>query len=149
MDTKQKLETALKDAMRSNDATMKNVVRMALTNLKLAEVEKGGVLDDTAQLALIQKEIKMRQETMEEARKSNRADLIEKGEAEVKLLESFLPKQMSEDEVRELVNQVIAETGASSPADMGKVMKALMGRVQGKAPGDLVSRVVRESLQNR
>lgn len=147
--TKQKLENALKDAMRANNAMVKNTIRMVLTNMKLAEVEKGAPLDENAQLALIQKEIKVRQETIEEAKRSDRQDLIDKAEAEKSILETFLPKQLSEDELKALAAEAIAETGATGPADMGRVMKALMGRVQGRAAGDQVSRVVRSLLQTQ
>ncbi|HZW02972.1 MAG TPA: GatB/YqeY domain-containing protein [Anaerolineaceae bacterium] len=147
--TKEKLEKALKEAMRANDPVRKTTVRMVLSSLKLAEVEKGGALDENAQVQLVQKEIKVRQEAIEDARRSSRSDLLEKAEAEKAVLESFLPQQLSEDELKTLAASAIAETGAKVPADMGRVMKFVMTQVQGRAPGDQVSRVVRDLLQNQ
>ena len=145
MDTRQKLEDGLKDAMRSGDQTAKNVIRLVLTNLKFIEVDHGKQ-DESGVVALIHKEIKMRQESIHEAEKGERQDIIEKNEIEIKLLETFLPKQISEAELRNMVNEVIAQTGASSMKDMGTVMKALSARVQGQAPNNLVSQIVKELL---
>jgi uncharacterized protein YqeY len=98
-------------------------------------------------MALLQKEIKNRRESLEEAKKANRADLMEANEAEIKVLEVFLPKAMPADELRALVQAAITESGAASPADMGKVMKIVMAKVAGRAPNDAVSAAVRELLQ--
>ncbi len=147
MDTRQKLDEELKNAMRTGDTMRKQNVRMVLSAIRLAEVEKGIKLDDPAILAIIQKELKSRTEALEDARKANRADLAEQAQAEIAYLETFLPKQLGEDEITNLARQAIAEVGASSPADMGKVMKALMPKVQGQATGDMVSKAVRKLLQ--
>jgi uncharacterized protein YqeY len=96
---------------------------------------------------LLQKEIKNRRESLEEARKADRADLIEANEAEINVLQVFLPKAMPAEELRALVQAAITETGAASPADMGKVMKVVMAKVAGRAPNDMVSATVRELLQ--
>ncbi|HMD80090.1 MAG TPA: GatB/YqeY domain-containing protein, partial [Anaerolineales bacterium] len=88
-----------------------------------------------------------RRESLEEARKANRTDLVEANEAEMKVLEAFLPKAMPAEELRALVQNAIDETGASTPADMGKVMKVVMAKVAGRAPNDVVSATVRELLQ--
>ncbi|HHY88183.1 MAG TPA: GatB/YqeY domain-containing protein [Chloroflexi bacterium] len=149
MDIKAQLEQDLKNAMRSGNVIEKNTIRMALTNLKMAEVERGGQIDSAAQLALIQKEIKMRQETLEVSEKEGREDLAAKAREEMAVLSRYLPRQLSEDELKAVVAQTIEEVGAAGPADIGKVMKAAMGKVQGQAPGDAVSRIARELLQNR
>jgi len=149
MDIKAQLEQDLKNAMRSGNVIEKNTIRMALTNLKMAEVERGGQIDSAAQLALIQKEIKMRQETLEVSEKEGREDLAAKAREEMAVLSRYLPRQLSEDELKAVVAQAIEEVGAAGPADIGKVMKAAMGKVQGQAPGDAVSRIARELLQNR
>jgi len=96
---------------------------------------------------LLQKEIKNRRESLEEARKANRSDLVEANEAEINVLQAFLPKAMPAEELRVLVQEAITETGAASPADMGKVMKVVMAKVAGRAPNDMVSATVRELLQ--
>lgn len=146
MDIKTQLNEAMKQAMRANDDVARRTTRMALAAIKQAEVDKRTTLDDTAVIALLQKEIKNRREAIEEAKKANRADLVSDNEAEIKVLEAFLPKAMSTDELRSLAQQAIAETGASSQTDMGKVMKALMPKVAGRAAGDQVSAVVKELL---
>jgi uncharacterized protein YqeY len=147
METRLKLETALKDAMRSNDDLRKQNVRMVLSAIKLSEVEKGARLDEAGVIAIIQKELKSRQESLQDAQKANRPDLAERSKADIAFLESFLPKQLTEEELTSLAGEAIAEVGASSPADMGKVMKAIMPKVQGRATGDQVSQAVRKSLQ--
>jgi uncharacterized protein YqeY len=146
MDIKTQLNDSMKDAMKSGDEVRKRTVRMALAAVKQAEVDKRTSLDDMAVMALIQKEIKNRREALEEAKKASRADLAEANEAEIKVLEAFLPKAMPAEELRALVQAAIAETGASSASDMGKVMKTVMGKVAGRAPGDMVSATVKELL---
>ncbi|MGC8857278.1 MAG: GatB/YqeY domain-containing protein, partial [Anaerolineae bacterium] len=99
-----------------------------------------------AVISLLQKEIKNRREALEEAQKVGRADLVENNQAEIAVLEAFLPKAMSADELRALIQAAIAESGATSLAEMGKVMKLVMPKVAGRAPGDAVSQMVRELL---
>ena len=147
MTLKTQLNESMKDAMKSGDEVRKRTVRMVLAAVKQVEVDKRVELDDVAVINLIQKEMKNRRESLEEAKKANRPDLIEANEAEIKVLEAFLPKAMPADELRALVQAAIAETGASSPADMGKVMKIVMAKVAGRAPNDMVSATVRELLQ--
>ena len=147
MTIKTQLNDSMKDAMKSGDEVRKRTVRMVLAAVKQAEVDKRIELDDMAVMNLIQKEMKNRREAMEEAKKANRADLVEANEAEIKVLEVFLPKAMPAEELRALVQSAIDETGASTPADMGKVMKAVMPKVAGRAPNDIVSATVRELLQ--
>jgi uncharacterized protein YqeY len=147
MTIKTQLNDSMKDAMKSGDEIRKRTVRMVLAAVKQVEVDKRIELDDMAIMALLQKEIKNRRESLEEAKKANRADLIEANEAEIKVLEVFLPKAMPAEELRALVQAAITETGAAGPADMGKVMKLVMPKVAGRAPNDAVSAAVRELLQ--
>jgi len=147
MDTRQKLETALKDALRSSDELRKQNVRMVMSAIKLIEVEKGNRLDEAGVIGIIQKEVKSRQEALQDAQKANRTDLSNRAIAEISFLETFLPKQMTEEELSNLASETIAEINAVSPADMGKVMKAMMPKVQGRATGDQVNQVVRKLLQ--
>jgi len=147
MTIKTQLNDSMKDAMKTGDEVRKRTVRMVLAAVKQAEVDKRIELDDMAVMNLIQKEVKNRRESLEEAKKADRADLIEANEAEIKVLEVFLPKSMPEDELKAIVQAAIAETGASTPADMGKVMKIVMGKVAGRAPNDKISAAVRELLQ--
>ena len=147
MSIKTQLNDSMKDAMKSGDEVRKRTVRMALAAIKQVEVDKRVELDDAAVMSLLQKEIKNRRESLEEAKKANRSDLIEANQAEIKVLEVFLPKAMPAEELRALVQAAITETGASSPADMGKVMKIVMAKIAGRAPNDMVSATVRELLQ--
>src|SRR5512138_2049931 len=147
MSIKTQLNESMKDAMRSHDEVRLRTVRMALAAVKQVEVDKRTELDDPAVMNLLQKEIKNRREAIEEAKQANRPDLIEDNEAEINVLQAFLPKAMPVEELRAIVQAAIAETGAASPADMGKVMKAVMPKVAGKAPNDMVSAAVRELLQ--
>ena len=146
MDIKEKLTEAMRQAMRANDDVARRTTRMVLAAIKLAEVEKQAAVDDAVVMGLLQKEIKNRREAIEEARKADRGDLIGENEAEIKVLEGFLPKAMTPEELRALVQAAIAETGAAAPTDMGKVMKALMPKVAGRAAGDQVSSMVKELL---
>lgn len=147
MDTKQRLETALKEAMKASEEVRKRTIRMALAAIKQAEVDRQTALDEAAVISLLQKEVKLRKEALEEARTANRADLAAAAEAEIAVVSEFLPQSLSEAELRALIQAAIAEAGASSPADMGKVMKLVMPRVAGRAPGDQVSAFVRQLLQ--
>ncbi len=147
MGTKQDLQTALKDAMRSGDDLRKSVVRMVMAAIKLAEVEKGGELDENDTLAIVQKEVKSRNETIADAQKAGRPDLIEHAEAEKVILEQFLPKQLSADELETLARQAIEEAGATSKREMGMVMKILVPQLQGRATGQQASQVVGRLLQ--
>lgn len=146
MDIKTQLNESVKDAMRSGDEVRKRTLRMVLAAVKQVEVDKQAAMEDLAVVALVQKEIKNRREAMEEAKKANRPDLIDENEAEIKVLEVFLPKAMSSEELRGLVQAAIAETGASAPSDMGKVMKIVMPKVAGRAPNDMISSTVKELL---
>jgi uncharacterized protein YqeY len=148
MDLKTSLNESMKDALRAGDTVRKNTTRMALAAIKQAEIDKQTTLDDPAVIALLQKEIKNRKEAIEEAKKANREDLIKANQAEIAVLESFLPAAMSETELSELVKSVIAETGASGPVDMGRVMKLAMEKVAGRAPGGEVSTMVRRQLNS-
>lgn len=147
MAIKTDLEQALKDALRANDEMRKNTLRGTLAAIKEAEVLKKGELDDAAVVAIVQKEVKSRNEALAEAEKAKRSDLAEKAKAETKVLETFLPKALSQQEVEAIVQAAIAEVGATTPADMGKVMKAVLPKLQGRADGAQVSQLVRTKLQ--
>ncbi|HEY5981873.1 MAG TPA: GatB/YqeY domain-containing protein [Anaerolineales bacterium] len=146
MDIKEKLTDAMRQAMKANDDVTRRTTRMVLAAIKLAEVDKQSAIDDAAVMSLVQKEIKNRREAIEEARKANRSDLIADNEAEIKVLEAYLPKAMSPDELRSVIQAAIEEAGASGPTDMGKVMKLVLPRLGGRAAGDQVSAMVKEML---
>ena len=145
MGMKEQLQNDLKDAMRSSDDLRKRTLRMTLTSIKLAEVDQGE-LDENALLAIIQKEIKSRRETIEDAQKAGNEALIQESQAEIGVLEAYLPQQLSEDELNELARQAVEEVGASSIREMGQVMKVLMPRLGGRATGQQASQAVRKLL---
>lgn len=147
MSTKELLSTALKDAMRSNDDVTKRTVRMVIASIKMAEIEKRIELDESAIQGILQKEIKMRNESLDAAIQINREDLITDARAEILVLEKFIPKQLTDAELTLMVQQSIEELGAKSKADMGKVIKSVMIKAKGQAAGDKISKIVKDLLQ--
>ena len=144
--TKEIFENDLKDAMRAGDDLRKRTLRMLLSSIKLSEVELQRPLEEPELLGVIQKEVKSRSESVAEARQYKRDDLAEAAEAEIEVLQVYLPDALTEAELRQLAEQVIDQVGASSPGDMGQVMKELMPRIQGRADGKVASQIVRELL---
>lgn len=149
MTLKEQLEAELFKAMRNKDELRKRTIRMAISNIKLAEVEQKGVLEDSAITACLYKEIKMRNETIEEAKKGNRDLIIVENEAEIAVLKEFLPKSLDAAELIILAKKVIQEQHATSLKDMGNVMKLLIESVKGQASNDAISKVVKDLLQNQ
>jgi len=147
MTLREDISLAIQNAMRSKDETRLRVLRLLLSAIKLADAEKGVAVDDTAILTLVQKEIKIRKDSIEGAEAAGRPEMIAQNQQEISILETYLPKQLTEDELTSLVTEAIQEAQASSPADMGKVMKLLMPKVQGKAPNAYISQVVRKLLE--
>ena len=126
----------------------KRTLRLVLSSIKLVEVDKGDSLEEGEVLAILQKEIKSRRESIADAEKAGRQDLISDTEEEISILEGYLPKTLTQDEINSLAEEAIAEVGAESPKEMGKVMKVLMPRVQGRADGSVVSQTVRQLLSD-
>lgn len=147
MDIKTELNNAVKESMKSGDEVRKRTVRMALAAIKQIEIDRRISLDDVAVISVLQKEIKLRKEALEEAIRANRTDLANDAQAEIDILSVFMPVGLSAEELRALVQAAITETEAALPSDMGKVMKALLPVIAGRAPGDQVSAQVRELLQ--
>ncbi len=148
MGLKDQLNEDLKEALRSGDETRKRTLRSLLAAVKQVEVDtrpEGG-LDEAAILAVIQKEAKSRRESIADAQKAGRDDLVADNQAELSLIESYLPQRLTREELVELARAAIAEAGAASPKQLGAVMKLLAPRTQGRADGKLVNDVVRELL---
>lgn len=147
---KQQLKDELKQAMLAKDAQKTSVLRMLLSAIGYDEINKGGAgyeATDEDVMEAIQKKAKQHKDSIEQFKNAGRDDLVTKEESELALLQKYLPEQLSEDEVKKLVDEAVAQTGASTPQDMGKVMSALMAKVKGKADGGMVSKLVREALQ--
>jgi uncharacterized protein YqeY len=147
MTLKEQINNSIKDAMRAGDELRKTTLRMALSAVKLAEVQKGGPLDEPGVLGILQKEVKSRHEAIEDARKANRPELEAAAHDEIAILQEFLPQPLTPQELEQMVRSAIAETGAASARDMGKVMGVLTPRTKGRADGKAVSDLVRQFLQ--
>lgn len=148
MDKKLEIQKALTAAMKAQDEDTKRTLRLVLSSIKLVEVDEGVEIDDTRILGLLQKEVKTREDVIEEARTANREDLIDQAKKEIEILNRFLPQQLDAEALKALVKEVIEETGASSMRDMGEVMKHLMIKLEGRASGQEASKTVRDLLQN-
>ncbi|MBL7250401.1 GatB/YqeY domain-containing protein [Alloalcanivorax marinus] len=140
------LNAAVKDAMRARDKARLGTLRMATAAIKQVEVDERIELDDARVLALLDKQIKQRKDAASQYRDANRADLAEVEEAEIAVLQEFLPTQLDETEIQALIEQAIAQTGASGMQDMGKVMGVLKPRLQGRADIGAVSGKVKQRL---
>ena len=143
---KDRVQADLTDAMRARDDIRKSALRMLLAAIKNAEIEARAPLDDAALVLVAQKQVKQRRESILEFRKANREDLVEKEQAELVLLEAYLPRQADRAEVEGAARKLVAETGASGPRDIGKVMPPLVKQFSGRADGRLINEVVRELL---
>lgn len=147
MTTKRQFEEALKEAMRSKDDVRKRTIRMVLSAIKLSEIEKGEDLEESEMMAVLQKEVKSRRESVTDAQRAGRSDLIDAAEAEIKVLEEYLPEPLTTDQLESIAKEAIDEVGATSMREMGRVMKVLMPRIQGQATGEQASQIVRKLLQ--
>lgn len=148
MSLKERLTEDMKQAMKDKEIgkLRLSVIRMVRANIKNVEIDSKQELSDDEVLDVVSKEVKMRRDSIEEFKKGNRLDLVENLELEIEVLMKYLPEQLSEAEVRTLVEQAVVEAKAVSPKDMGKVMAVLMPKVKGRADGKLVNTIVREML---
>ncbi len=149
MALREKLDDDLKAAMRAKDALRMNTVRALKSAIKYREIELMKPLDDAGILGVVATEIKRRRDSVEQYRAGNRPDLADKEDAEIRILQEFLPQQLTAAEVEAKVAEVIARVGAQGPKDMGAVMKALLPEVQGRADGKVVSELVKQRLSGR
>jgi uncharacterized protein YqeY len=146
MSLKEQLANDLKDAIRQSDEARKIAIRLTLTAIKTSEVEKGSELDDAAVLTQIAKQVKQRRESIDAYKKAERQDLVAQEESELAVLQVYLPKQLSREELTQAAREVIAEVDASGPGDKGKVMSVLIKRLAGRAEGREINEVVTEIL---
>ncbi|MDZ4671536.1 MAG: GatB/YqeY domain-containing protein [Phototrophicales bacterium] len=145
-DPKAFLSDALKEAMKSRDNATRDVLRLLQSAIKQVEVDSRKEVTSEDVMDILQKEAKKRRESIVDYEKGNRQDLADEEKAELVIIEKFLPKQLTADELREVVRGVITETGATSAKDLNKVMPAVMAKVKGLADGKLVSQIVKELL---
>lgn len=146
MSLKEKLSSDLKVSLKSGEKLKVSVIRLILAALKNREIEKRGELSDEEMIDLLVSLSKQRKESIEGFKKGGRQDLVDQEAAELKLIESYLPQQLSLEEIKEKIKEAIKESGASGAKDIGKVMKILMPKVKGRADGKLVSEMVKELL---
>jgi uncharacterized protein len=145
-DVKTRLQNELKAAMVSKDNHRRDVIRLLQSAIKQVEIDTRKDLSNDDVVTIVQKEVKKRRESIDEAQKAGRTDIVDSETAELKILEVFLPQQMSRDEIVVLAKEAIAASGATSVKEMGKVMGHLMPKVKGQADGTLVNQVVKELL---
>jgi uncharacterized protein len=140
------IEDEIKEAMRSRDAERRDALRLIVNALKNSEKELQRPLSDDEELQVLQRERKKRVEAAEAFRSGGREEQAEAEERELAVLEEFMPEPLNEDEIEEIVDDAIAEVGATSMADLGRVMADVMPQIAGRADGSVVSQIVREKL---
>lgn len=145
MTLKEQLNEDMKAAMKAKDKDTLAVIRMVKAAISNKEIEDGE-LDDTAVLGILAKEVKQRQDTLNEVSKAGRDDLVEQNQKEIGILQSYLPEQLSDEELRQIIEKAVSDSGASSLADMGKVMGIVQPEIKGRADGSKASQIVKEIL---
>ncbi len=145
---KEKLSDDLKQAMRSGDKVRRSVIRLVLAAIKNAEIARQAVLEDSDILGVIAKEARQRQESIEAFKQGNRHDLVAQEEAELAILQEYLPQQMTRDEIVAEARRIIEEVGAQGPGDKGKVMPKLIAQLKGRADGREINAAVTELLSS-
>ncbi|PWW26530.1 hypothetical protein DFO73_110102 [Cytobacillus oceanisediminis] len=142
----ERLNEDMKQAMRNKEKEKLTVIRMIKASLQNEAIKLGKELNEEQELTVLSREVKQRKDSLHEFEKAGREDLVEKIRTELQYVELYMPKQLSEEEVSKIVAETVTETGASSKADMGKVMAAIMPKVKGKADGSLVNKLVQQHL---
>ena len=149
MTLQEKIQSQITGAMRNKDSLRLSVLRMMKSAVKNKEIEKMKPLEEAEVLAVLKSLVKQRKDSVDQFRKGGREELAQKEEAEIKIIEEYLPAAASEEEIRKAIEEAVQETGASSLKDMGKVMKATLARLAGKsADGASVSQMVKEKLSS-
>lgn len=146
MSLSERLNEDMKQAMKSQDKFKLSVIRMVRSTIKNQEIDLKRALDDNEVLDVLSREIKQRKDSLQEFEKAGRDDLAENLKVELSILSEYQPQQLTEEEVKTIVQQTIQQVGASSKADMGKVMTALMPQVKGRADGKTVNQLVQQLL---
>ena len=142
----ERLNSDIKQAMKNKEKDKLSVIRMIKASIQNEALKTGKEISEEEELTVLSREVKQRKDSLHEFDKAGREDLVEKIRTELQYVELYMPKQLSEEEVSEIVKQAISETGASSKAEMGKVMSLVMPKVKGKADGSLVNKLVQQHL---
>ena len=146
---KERLQEDWKTALKAKDKFKANVISTAKSAILLVEKTDGITADDAIAIEILAKEVKQRREAMLEFEKGNRQDLVDQSKAEIEILLNYLPQQLSEEEIKDIIKQAAEEVGANSMKDMGKVMSIVRPKTLGRADGKLVSQIVKEYLTNK
>ncbi|WP_028949932.1 GatB/YqeY domain-containing protein [Sulfurihydrogenibium subterraneum] len=141
-----KLQEEMKAAMKSGDKDRLSTIRMLISEIKKVQIDSKKELSDEEIISILQKYVKQRKEAYQQYSQAGREDLANKELKEVEVVQEFLPQPLSEEEISEIVEETIKEVGATSVKDMGKVVKAVMEKVKGRAEGSVVSKIVKEKL---
>jgi len=149
MALKDSLTADMKAVMKEGQKTKLSVLRLLQTAIQYEEIEKNRELNDEEILGVIAREIKQRQDAIPDYERANREEAVKRLREEIEYLQTYLPRQMTDDEIRDLALQVIEETGAQGPGDIGKVMKAIIPRTKGRADGRVVNNMVRQILESK
>ncbi|CCC58151.1 GatB/YqeY domain-containing protein [Caloramator australicus] len=147
MSLKERIQEDWKNAMKAKDSFRASVLNMAKAAILYDEKTNGKILDDEEVIAVLSREVKKRKESLEEFEKGNRQDLVEQVNKEIEILLEYLPQQLTEDEIAEIIRSAVDEVGANSIKDMGKVMAIVAPKVKGRADGKMVSEMVKKFLQ--
>ena len=142
----ERLNSDIKQAMKNKEKDKLSVIRMIKASIQNEALKTGKEVSEEEELTVLSREVKQRKDSLHEFDKAGRQDLVEKIRTELQYVELYMPKQLSEEEVSEIVKQAISETGALSKAEMGKVMSLVMPKVKGKADGSLVNKLVQQHL---
>ncbi len=142
----EKIRSDMLDATRARNNVLRDTLRLMVAAIENGRIDAGHDLSDDEVVRVLQKEAKQRRESIEEYRKGNREDLVDQEQQELDIIQTFLPQQLGEDEVRQLVEETIAEVGATGSDDLGKVMSPLMKKLDGRADGRAANAIVRELL---
>lgn len=143
-----RLNDDMKQAMRDRDVLRRDVIRYLRSEVKNQEIRDQKELDDAGVIQVLSRQAQQRRDSIEAYRDADRQDLVDKEESELSVIMAYLPQQMTQEEITALVQQVVAEVGASGPEDMGKVMGAIMPQVRGKAEGREVNAIVQQTLRS-
>lgn len=143
---KDQLMEDLKVAMKEKDVVRKATITMLRAAVKQVEVDQRVDLEDEDVIQIIAKQIKQKRAAIEEFEKADRQDLVDEAHQEIKVLEAYLPEQLSEEELKQIITDAIAETGATTPKEMGKVISLVSGKTTGRADGKLIATLVKEML---
>lgn len=147
MTLKQKLQEDLKTSMKNKDTLRKSVITLIRSSIKQVEVDKRIELNDDDVIDIISKQLKQRNDSLEQFLDAGREDLVEETRSEIEVLKEYLPQQLSEEELNEIVKQTISEVGATSMKDMRKIMSVIKPKTKGRADGKLINKLVKENLQ--